>query len=272
MESKFKSTATQQTTPSLIETIFQQNGFDWIYDADSKILSITKIENKIFESYSNDNFSIGIYGWDKQREIIKTFNLGKNLVYPLELNLKKSFENFLGIPRFKLVIFDNKTKAIIKSSKDFIMTDKEQKNSLIKMIPSRIGNKVAELDFPDLEDGPVIYISTDFKTENGTIPFNTLKKIAKTNPFFCMGFWPTVLKQILETAADNPTKDWSQKWFKYVSDLDDVYIQENKEGELEPADNDTQSFKNAITSIIKLFIEDRNFDNLVYSEFNKEDY
>ena len=37
------------------------------------------------------------------------------------------------------------------------------------MVPNRIGNKVAELDFPDLEEGPVIYISTDFKTENGVI-------------------------------------------------------------------------------------------------------
>ena len=48
------------------------------------------------------------------------------------------------------------------------MTDKEQQNSLIKMLPSKIGNKVAEVDFNDLEEGPVIYISTDFKTDEGT--------------------------------------------------------------------------------------------------------
>lgn len=272
MESKFKSTATKQTTPGLIETIYQQEGFDWIYDPESRKLSIIKIENSVFENCNEEKFSLGIYGWDKQREVIETYKLGKNLNYPLELNLQKSFENFLGVPRFKLVIFNNKSKEIIKSSKDFIMTDKEQKNSLIKMVPNRIGNKVAELDFPDLEEGPVIYISINFKTENGTIPFNTLKKIAKTNPFFCMGFWPTVLKQILETAVDNPTQEWAQKWLYYVSTLDEVYIQKNKDGFLEPAENDTQEFKNSITSIIKLFIEERNFDNLVYSEFNKEDY
>ena len=68
------------------------------------------------------------------------------------------------------------------------MTDKEQKNSLIKMIPQRIGNKIAELDLQDLDEGPVIYISTNFKNDNGIIPFNTLKKITKENPFFVWVF------------------------------------------------------------------------------------
>ena len=43
----------------------------------------------------------------------------------------------------------------MKSSKDFIMTDKDQKDSLIKMIPQRIGNKIAELDLQDLDEGPL---------------------------------------------------------------------------------------------------------------------
>ena len=81
------------------------------------------------------------------------------------------------------------------------------------MIPQRIGNKIAELDLQDLDEGPIIYISTDFKNDNGIMPFNTLKKITKENPFFNMGFWPTILKEIFEAAADNPKKDWSQKWF-----------------------------------------------------------
>ena len=68
------------------------------------------------------------------------------------------------------------------------MTDKDQKDSLIKMIPQRIGNKIAELDLQDLDEGPIIYISTNFKNDNGIMPFNTLKKITKENPFFCMGF------------------------------------------------------------------------------------
>jgi len=271
MENKFKSTASKQTTPNEIETIFQQDGFDWLYDYESQTLSIDKIDDSIFENYDTKDFSLGIYGWDKQREIIKIYNLGGELNYPLKLNLKNSFDNFLGLPRFKIVIFEVNTKQIIKSSKDFIMTDKEQQNSLIKMLPSKIGNKVAEVDFNDLEEGPVIYISTDFKTDEGTIPYNSLKKIAKYDPFFCMGFWPTTLKQILEIAVDNQSKPWAQKWFQYISKLDDVYIERGKDGDLQPADNNIQEFKNSITSIVNLFIKERNFDTLVFSEFNKGD-
>ena len=86
-----------------------------------------------------------------------------------------------------------------------------------------------------------------------------------------MGFWPTTLKQILEIAVDNQSKPWAQKWFQYISKLDDVYIERGKDGDLQPADNNIQEFKNSITSIVNLFIKERNFDTLVFSEFNKGD-
>ena len=156
MDTQIKLTASSQTTPKEIETIFQQNEIEWIYDYDSKKLSIIKLDESIFSDCNNKEFSLGIYGWDKQREIVKTIILGNDLNYPIDLNLKKDFDDFLGIPRFKIIIFENKTKRIMKSSKDFIMTDKDQKDSLIKMIPQRIGNKIAELDLQDLDEGPII--------------------------------------------------------------------------------------------------------------------
>ena len=270
MDTQIKLTASSQTTPKEIETIFQQNEIEWIYDYDSKKLSIIKLDESIFSDCNNKEFSLGIYGWDKQREIVKTIILGSDLNYPIDLNLKKDFDDFLGIPRFKIIIFENKTKRIMKSSKDFIMTDKDQKDSLIKMIPQRIGNKIAELDLQDLDEGPIIYISTNFKNDNGIMPFNTLKKITKENPFFCMGFWPTILKEIFEAAADNPKKDWSQKWFSYISTLSEGYIQNGSDGKLEPAGNDTNAFKKSISSIVNLFINERNFDQAIFDEFNKE--
>ena len=169
MDTQIKLTASSQTTPKEIETIFQQNEIEWIYDYDSKKLSIIKLDESIFSDCNNKEFSLGIYGWDKQREIVKTIILGNDLNYPIDLNLKKDFDDFLGIPRFKIIIFENKTKRIMKSSKDFIMTDKDQKDSLIKMIPQRIGNKIAELDLQDLDEGPIIYISTNFKNDNGKL-------------------------------------------------------------------------------------------------------
>ena len=85
-----------------------------------------------------------------------------------------------------------------------------------------------------------------------------------------MGFWPTVLKEIFEAAADNPKKDWSQKWFSYISTLSEGYIQNGSDGKLEPAGNDTNAFKKSISSIVNLFIKERNFDQAIFDEFNKE--
>ena len=37
MDTQIKLTASSQTTPKEIETIFQQNEIEWIYDYDSKM-------------------------------------------------------------------------------------------------------------------------------------------------------------------------------------------------------------------------------------------
>ena len=83
MDTQIKLTASSQTTPKEIETIFQQNEIEWIYDYDSKKLSIIKLDESIFSDCNNKEFSLGIYGWDKQREIVKTIILGNDLNYQL---------------------------------------------------------------------------------------------------------------------------------------------------------------------------------------------
>ena len=58
MDTQIKLTASSQTTPKEIETIFQQNEIEWIYDYDSKKLSIIKLDESIFSDCNNKEFSL----------------------------------------------------------------------------------------------------------------------------------------------------------------------------------------------------------------------
>ena len=48
MDTQIKLTASSQTTPKEIETIFQQNEIEWIYDYDSKNYQLLNLMNQYF--------------------------------------------------------------------------------------------------------------------------------------------------------------------------------------------------------------------------------
>ena len=60
--------------------------------------------------------------------------------------------------------------------------------------------------------------------------FYYFKKNNEGKSVFLYGFLATILKEIFEAAADNPKKDWSQKWFSYISTLSEGYIQNGSMG------------------------------------------
>ena len=82
------------------------------------------------------------------------------------------------------------------------------------------------------------------------------------------GFWPTILKEIFEAAADNLKRLVPKMVLIYFNPFRGIY----KMGgwKLEPAGNDTNAFKKSISSIVNLFINERNFDQAIFDEFNKE--
>ena len=64
-----------------------------------------------------------------------------------------------------------------------------------------LGNQIASIEV-DEEDGPSLYISSDFKTNKGSINPPKLKSIILKDPVFGCSFWPTAIKAILEKAIE----------------------------------------------------------------------
>ena len=264
----FKLSSLQKTTPSPI-TLIPQGGFTWSLDNDWEFLSITNIDSKYLSELDPDKYSLCIYGWDKEpKEFVKIFKLN-SLEFPINIKLSEvKFKEIIGKSYFRIRIYDTSTKRIIRQSKSFTMAPDDSRGSLLPLILNPIGNKIAELDL-DLDNGPVIKISSNFIVKGQKIEARNLKHIAKSDPIFCCSFWPSVLKQIFEGAIENIEQEWSQNWLRLANKLYPGHLETDRNNNLKPIDGN-DSFADIITNLIDKWIEEKGFDIDLFKRIYEE--
>ena len=261
---QYKPSMVSRTKPNPISLI-PLKGIKWTVDDEYNFLQITEIDNDIFDGINLNESNLCIFGWDKEpKEFVKVYDLTKNLNFPLIVDLKK--EQFIDIEKrayFRIRIFNKVTKAIIKDSKQFLMCSVSTSSSLLPMYIKPLGNQIASIEV-DEEDGPSLYISSDFKTNKGSINPPKLKSIILKDPVFGCSFWPTALKQILEKAIEekNITLPWAQEWLQLVNDMSPSFLKYDGEN-LVPEESE-EKFKEALKIIVNIWIKKKGFDmNLI---------
>ncbi len=261
---QYKPSMVSRTKPNPISLI-PLKAIKWSVDDEYNFLQITEIDNDIFDGININESNLCIFGWDKEpKEFVKVYDLTKKLDYPLIVDLKK--EQFVDIEKrayFRIRIFNKTTKAIIKDSKQFLMCSVSTSSSLLPMYIKPLGNQIASIEV-DEEDGPSLYISSDFKTNKGSINPPKLKSIILKDPVFGCSFWPTAIKAILEKAIEqkNITLPWAQEWLQLVNDMSPSFLK--YDGEFLVPEESEQKFKEALKIIVNIWIKKKGFDmNLI---------
>ena len=261
---QYKPSMVSRTKPNPISLI-PLKAIKWSVDDEYNFLQITEIDNDIFDGIDLSESNLCIFGWDKEpKEFVKVYDLTKKINYPLIVDLKK--EQFIDIEKrayFRIRIFNKATKAIIKDSKQFLMCSVSTSSSLLPMYIKPLGNQIASIEV-DEEDGPSLYISSDFKTNKGSINPPKLKSIILKDPVFGCSFWPTAIKAILEKAIEqkNITLPWAQEWLQLVNDMSPSFLK--YDGEFLVPEENEEKFKEALKIIVNIWIKKKGFDvNLI---------
>jgi len=261
---QYKPSMVSRTKPNPISLI-PLKAIKWSVDDEYNFLQITEIDNDIFDGININESNLCIFGWDKEpKEFVKVYDLTKKLDYPLIVDLKK--EQFVDIEKrayFRIRIFNKATKAIIKDSKQFLMCSVSTSSSLLPMYIKPLGNQIASIEV-DEEDGPSLYISSDFKTNKGSINPPKLKSIILKDPVFGCSFWPTAIKAILEKAIEqkNITLPWAQEWLQLVNDMSPSFLK--YDGEYLVPEESEEKFKEALKIIVNIWVKKKGFDmNLI---------
>jgi len=261
---QYKPSMVSRTKPNPISLI-PLKAIKWSVDDEYNFLQITEIDNDIFDGININESNLCIFGWDKEpKEFVKVYDLTKKINYPLIVDLKK--EQFIDIEKrayFRIRIFNKVTKAIIKDSKQFLMCSVSTSSSLLPMYIKPLGNQIASIEV-DEEDGPSLYISSDFKTNKGSINPPKLKSIILKDPVFGCSFWPTAIKAILEKAIEqkNITLPWAQEWLQLVNDMSPSFLK--YDGEYLVPEESEEKFKEALKIIVNIWIKKKGFDmNLI---------
>ena len=261
---QYKPSMVSRTKPNPISLI-PLKAIKWSVDDEYNFLQITEIDNDIFDGININESNLCIFGWDKEpKEFVKVYDLTKKINYPLIVDLKK--EQFIDIEKrayFRIRIFNKATKAIIKDSKQFLMCSVSTSSSLLPMYIKPLGNQIASIEV-DEEDGPSLYISSDFKTNKGSINPPKLKSIILKDPVFGCSFWPTAIKAILEKAIEqkNITLPWAQEWLQLVNDMSPSFLK--YDGEFLVPEESEEKFKEALKIIVNIWIKKKGFDvNLI---------
>ena len=266
---QFKPSMVSRTKPNPISLI-PLKSIKWTVDDDYNFLQITEIENYIFDEIDKNNCNLCIFGWDKEpKEFVKVYDLKKGLKFPLIVDLKK--EQFIDIEKrayFRIRIFDKSTKEIIKDSKQFLMCSESTTTSILPLYIKPLGNQIASIEV-DEEVGPSISISSDFKTNKGSINPPKLKSIVLKDPVFGCSFWPAAIKQILEKAIEekNISSPWAQEWLHLINDMSPRFLK--YDGEYLIPEEGEKKFKESLSIIVNMWIKKRGYD-VFLSKKNEE--
>ena len=259
-------------TQAFTRTIIFQKEFYWKVNDEITSLTIEKIDDEILQGIDKDNEYLCIFAWDKdQEEVFHIDNFSKS-DFPLNIDLSKKFFDFQGLPRFEIRICEKSTKKILSHSKSFVMSSdvkNDQSNlSLIRMVPADLGSQIAQINYVRGES-PYLEINKNYISKNGDkIGLSEIKNLVRNDPNFCIGFWPSAIKEIFKIIfdenEDDLDKEWIQRWLFNINNIAPGNLEKNADGELQPIKSlkDDDDFISDISKqYIDSFIKQKNLDN-----------
>ncbi len=259
-------------TQAFTKSIIFQKEFYWKVNDEITSLTIEKIDDEILQGIDKDNEYLCIFAWDKdQEEVFHIDNFSKS-DFPLNIDLSKKFFDFQGLPRFQIRICEKSTKRILSHSKSFVMSSdvkNDQSNlSLIRMVPADLGSQIAQINYVRGES-PYLEINKNYISKNGDkIGLSEIKNLVRNDPNFCIGFWPSAIKEIFKIIfdenEDDLDKEWIQRWLFNINNIAPGNLEKNADGELQPIKSlkDDDDFISDISKqYIDSFIKQKNLDN-----------
>tara|TARA_Y100001978_G_scaffold195246_1_gene203266 strand:+ start:74 stop:910 length:837 start_codon:yes stop_codon:yes gene_type:complete len=259
-------------TQAFTKSIIFQKEFYWKVNDEITSLTIEKIDDEILQGIDKDNEYLCIFAWDKdQEEVFHIDNFSKS-DFPLNIDLSKKFFDFQGLPRFEIRICEKSTKRILSHSKSFVMSSdvkNDQSNlSLIRMVPADLGSQIAQINYVRGES-PYLEINKNYISKNGDkIGLSEIKNLVRNDPNFCIGFWPSAIKEIFKIIfdenEDDLDKEWIQRWLFNINNIAPGNLEKNADGELQPIKTlkDDDDFISDISKqYIDSFIKQKNLDN-----------
>jgi hypothetical protein len=258
----YKDKAIAKSFPFRIR-LLNQNSFSWTVADDFSSLQITAFT--LPSSLVSDEFStlrLGLYAWDASQEAYDDYALHE-LSTPLVLDLRASgFVDFTSRPYFKLVIYDTTTKKYLYSSRKLLLGNEDFQSSILPMYPKKLGKRIAQLVITE-EEGPTLYVSCDFSTANGVIPFVYLRRLLVDDPQLASGIWPVLLDQIVtESYRFRANNEWARTWLKYVSS----FVSGSFNGDLLSLDEGDVGLEEVILEFVEKWIAHHNYDTRFYDE------
>ncbi len=259
-------------TQAFTKSIIFQKEFYWKVNDEITSLTIEKIDDEILQGIDKDNEYLCIFAWDKdQEEVFHIDNFSKS-DFPLNIDLSKKFFDFQGLPRFEIRICEKSTKRILSHSKSFVMSSdvkNDQSNlSLLRMVPADLGSQIAQINYVRGES-PYLEINKNYISKNGDkIGLSEIKNLVRNDPNFCIGFWPSAIKEIFKIIfdenEDDLDKEWIQRWLFNINNIAPGNLEKNADGELQPIKSlkDDDDFISDISKqYIDSFIKQKNLDN-----------
>ena len=214
-------------TQAFTRTIIFQKEFYWKVNDEITSLTIEKIDDEILQGIDKVNEYLCIFAWDKdQEEVFHIDNFSKS-DFPLNIDLSKKFFDFQGLPRFEIRICEKSTKRILSHSKSFVMSSdvkNDQSNlSLLRMVPADLGSQIAQINYVRGES-PYLEINKNYISKNGDkIGLSEIKNLVRNDPNFCIGFWPSAIKEIFKIIfdenEDDLDKEWIQRWLFNINNI-----------------------------------------------------
>ena len=264
-------------TQAFTKSIIFQKEFYWKVNDEITSLTIEKIDDEILQGIDKDNEYLCIFAWDKdQEEVFHIDNFSKS-DFPLNIDLSKKFFDFQGLPRFEIRICEKSTKRILSHSKSFVMSSdvkNDQSNlSLIRMVPADLGSQIAQINYVRGES-PYLEINKNYISKNGDkIGLSEIKNLVRNDPNFCIGFWPSAIKEIFKIIfdenEDDLDKEWIQRWLFNINNIAPGNLEKNADGELQPIKSlkDDDDFISDISKqYIDSFIKQKNLDNTLITK------
>jgi hypothetical protein len=258
----YKNKATAKSFPFRIRPL-NQNTFTWVVAEDFSSLEITTFT--LPSSLATEKLStlrLGLYAWDASQEAYIDYSLHE-LSTPVVLDLRASgFVDFSSRPYFKLVIFDMATKKYLYSSRKLLLGNEDFQSSILPMYPKKLGKRIAQLVITE-EEGPTLYVSCDFATASGVIPFVYLRRLLVEDPQLASGLWPVLLDQIVtESYRLRVNNEWARTWLKYVSS----FVTGSFSGDMLSLDDSDVGLEEIILEFVEKWITHHKYDTRFYDE------
>ena len=263
MKRKIKRSAISKTFPFEIVKIKLKN-IDWDVNEEFTTLTILECNLPTISNIPREKIGFGIYAYEGVSEAYLFIDLIDLPSSPISFNF---IDNGLKVGtekcRFRIYLFNKDDNKLLASSVDLPIVQKAQRESLLQILPGKLGNRIAELKIDD--DGPYLLISTTFKTKKGK-PLNSkrLLNILKKEPSFNCGFFPIILDKIFTEAYKDKRLKWSKEWIRFANMLVKGVFHKNEKLNVE--DNE---FKEKLREISTSWINKYNYDQKLFDYLTK---